>query len=128
MNAGLNQINRSQTSNVGGLEFRPQPRALLRCPIPFPFGGDSQVQNQPLPSGPRNIANVQNMDQPNVVAQNINLPPEIDQEFFNSLPEDWKQELWRNDEMQRRNLGRPRLSTNSQANIANAEQMDTASF
>ena len=126
--AGLNQIKRPQTSNVDGLEFRPQPRAQLRSPIPNPFGGDSHVQNQPLPPGPRSIANVQNMDQPKLVAQNINLPPEKDQEFFNSLPEDWKQELLRNYEMQRRNLDQPPLSTNSQANIANAEQMDTASF
>ena len=88
MNTGLNQINRPQTSNVGGLEFRPQPRAQLRSPIPNSFGKDSHVQNQPLPPGPRSIANVQNMDQPNLIDQNINLPPEIDQEFFNSLPED----------------------------------------
>lgn len=57
-----------------------------------------------------------------------NLPPEIDQEFFNSLPEDCKQELLRNDEMLRRNLGLPSNAPASTANIANAEQIDTASF
>ena len=58
MNVVLNQINRLQTSNVDGLEFRPQPRAQLRSPIPHQFRGDSHVQNQPLPPGPRSITNV----------------------------------------------------------------------
>ena len=58
--------------------------------------------------------------------RNPNLPEGIDEEFFNSLPEEYKQELLRDNELLRRNLGQPPAPSNAPA--AQAEQMDTASF
>lgn len=130
MNAPIppNQANRPQALNVGGAGFRIQPGSELRSPAPDPFGGLLNAQNVPQLPGARPNIRVHNVGQPDPGVQEHNLPPEIDQEFFNSLPEDCKQELLRNDEMLRRNLGQPPLATSSQANIARAEPMDTASF
>lgn len=53
------------------------------------------------------------------------LPEGIDREFFYSLPEEYRQELLRNEELMRQNLGQAPTPSIPQSE---PEQMDTASF
>ena len=126
--AAARQSNRPNAPNVGGSAQILQPGPQLRSPVPDPFGGLLNAQNVPQVPGLGTNIRAQAAGEPNPGALGYDLPPEIDPEFLNSLPESLRQELLRNDEMLRRNLGQPPLPTSSQANIANAEQMDTASF
>jgi hypothetical protein len=109
----------------------PNPFAI---PSPFPMGGarPSNLFNFPSPPNPFAGGNpvppvAQNPlpVQSNPPAQaNPNLPDGIDQEFFNQLPEDIQQEMLRDSEMMRRNMGQPPVEVSQ----AQPEAMDTASF
>jgi len=142
MSIGMNAAN----NQPGGMNMAPPSNRPAQPQNPFGMGG---MQMPPNPFTPPAIsqqnANVPNQNQQNAsnadngqnegnasqqpanANRNPNLPEGIDEEFFNSLPEECKQELLRDSEMLRRNLGQPPEPI-VQADSANAEQMDTASF
>jgi hypothetical protein len=106
----------------------------INQPLPPMFQHPFMPQNPPqqninfppqIPPAPPIPSVSQQPSQQPVQPSNPALPEGIDEEFFNSLPEDCKQELLRDSEMLRRNLGQP---PSEPADISHAEQMDTASF
>ena len=147
----VNFTEQNPPQNFGGFpQMPPVPPSNFAMggpppPIPPPMAGPP-VMNMNMPGGPGlNIPpppgappvnpppGAQNEENKNEEAKNNpaqaeappNLPDGIDPEFFNSLPEEYKQELLQDHELLQRNLGRPVPPPEPPRA---AENIDTASF
>ena len=98
-------------------------------PVPQPGGMAQQPRNPFAPNNQPPVIGGGNEEEKKAEAPNAegnaNLPEGIDEEFFNSLPEEYKQELLRDNDLMRRNLGQPPAEPEPSRE---PDAMDTASF